>query len=181
MRGLGRRVAAIVTVLKLWVLLGACGEPTAAPQGLAETAAAAQTVLALPDPTPLTPPLAAPPRRDLPPVAPATPAPPAPPLAEPTAAALAGYRALMEEARLLHPYAEPIDKMWAVMLCESSGNASVIAGLYHGLFQYSAATWGGAWNPYRDQPILDPRAQIFATAKAWQDGHQLWWTCYSLV
>jgi hypothetical protein len=85
----------------------------------------------------------------------------------------------MEEARALHPYGEPVEQMWSVMICESSGDASVVAaGLYHGLFQYSAETWAGAWNPYRDQPILDPRAQIFATAKAWQDGHQSWWGCY---
>jgi hypothetical protein len=68
--------------------------------------------------------------------------------------------------------------MWELMICESSGNPGVIAGSYHGLFQYDAATWAGEWNPYRDQPILDPRAQIFATAKAWHDGNQHWWGCY---
>jgi hypothetical protein len=88
------------------------------------------------------------------------------------------YRAWMEEARALHPYTEPTDAMWAVMICESTGNPGVIMGDHHGLFQYSSATWAGDWNPYRDQPILDPHAQIFATAKAWQDGYQHWWGCY---
>lgn len=84
----------------------------------------------------------------------------------------------MEEARAAHPYSEPIEVMWQVMLCESSGEADMVAGSYYGLFQYEQATWAGDWNPYRSSPILDPRAQIFATAKAWQDGSQRWWGCY---
>jgi hypothetical protein len=83
----------------------------------------------------------------------------------------------MEEARALYPYAESIEAMWGLMICESSGNPEVVAGPYHGLFQYDSATWSGEWNPYRDSSILDPRAQIFATAKAWHDGHQGWWGC----
>jgi len=88
------------------------------------------------------------------------------------------YRAWMQEARVAHPYGEPIEIMWQVMLCESSGQADMVAGSYYGLFQYEQATWAGDWNPYRTSPILDPRAQIFATAKAWQDGSQRWWGCY---
>jgi len=88
------------------------------------------------------------------------------------------YRAWMQEARATHPYSEPIEVMWQVMLCESSGQADQVAGSYYGLFQYQQATWAGEWNPYRTTPILDPRAQIFATAKAWQDGNQHWWGCY---
>jgi hypothetical protein len=84
----------------------------------------------------------------------------------------------MQEARAAHPYSEPIELMWQVMLCESSGRADEVAGSYSGLFQYDSATWSGDWNPYRANPILDPRAQIFATAKAWQDGNQHWWGCY---
>jgi hypothetical protein len=84
----------------------------------------------------------------------------------------------MVEARTLHPYSESIEAMWALMICESTGNPGMVAGDYHGLFQYSSATWAGDWNPYRDRPILDPRAQIFATAKAWHDGYQHWWGCY---
>jgi hypothetical protein len=99
--------------------------------------------------------------------------PPAPPPADPPSQEQ--LRAWLEEARATHPYAEPVASMWAVMMCESSGRPDVIAGPYHGLFQYIVETWRGAWNPYRDSPILDPRAQIFATAKAWQDGHQSWW------
>jgi hypothetical protein len=84
----------------------------------------------------------------------------------------------MDEARLRHPYGESVEQMWDVMICESSGDPSVVAGAHHGLFQYSLETWSGDWNPYRDSPILDPQAQIFATAKAWHDGYQSWWGCY---
>ena len=88
------------------------------------------------------------------------------------------YRAWMEEARVAHPYEETIEQMWAVMLCESGGQAEISNGINVGLFQFHPDTWAGNWNPYRDQPITDPRAQIFATAKAWQDGYQSWWGCY---
>jgi hypothetical protein len=94
---------------------------------------------------------------------------------------LAQYRQWMEEARGLHPYPEPVDKMWAVMMCESGGEPMLSASLYHGLFQYHPDTWAGEWNPYRSAAILDPRAQIFATAKAWQEGYQSWWGCYALT
>jgi hypothetical protein len=90
------------------------------------------------------------------------------------------YERWIVEARLVHPYPETAEHMWRVMLCESSGNAAVVAGPYYGLFQYLPSTWDGEWNPYRDQPILDARAQIFATAKAWQDGYQSWWGCYQV-
>ncbi|MBA3468565.1 MAG: hypothetical protein H0T53_02865 [Herpetosiphonaceae bacterium] len=86
------------------------------------------------------------------------------------------YRRWMSEARTLHPYSESIDTMWQVMLCESSGNPTIQGpGELIGLFQYQPSTWNGPWNPYRDQPIIDARAQIFATAKAWSDGNQQWW------
>ncbi len=89
------------------------------------------------------------------------------------------YRAWMEEARAKHPYPEPVDAMWSVMICESSGNPDIVgSGTYHGLFQYSQQTWLGDWNMYRDSSIFDARAQIFATAKAWNEGHQHWWGCY---
>ena len=66
--------------------------------------------------------------------------------------------------------------MWAVMMCESSGNTSLVGyGKYYGLFQYRMDTWSAGWNPYRENSIFDGRAQIFATAKAWQDGRQSWW------
>lgn len=110
-----------------------------------------------------------------------TPAPPtatAVPVPTATLEPLAQYRLWMEEARAQHPYGDPVEKMWAVMLCESSGDAAVVSGVYYGLFQYLPETWAGEWNPYRDQPILDPRAQIFATAKAWYEGNQGWWGCY---
>jgi hypothetical protein len=86
------------------------------------------------------------------------------------------YRAWMEQARATHPYTETIEIMWAVMLCESEGNAQAVGfGRYYGLFQYTPETWSGEWNPYRAYSIYDARAQIFATAKAWSEGYQLWW------
>ena len=91
---------------------------------------------------------------------------------------LTGRTLGMQEARALHPYSDPIEVMWQVMLCESSGQPGLVASSYYGLFQYQQTTWAGEWNPYRDSSILDPRAQIFATAKAWQDGNQHWWGCY---
>jgi hypothetical protein len=71
--------------------------------------------------------------------------------------------------------------MYAVLLCESGGDPAIVSpdGFNHGLFQYSAATWAGDWNPYRDQPITDARAQIFATACAWSRGMQAQWGCYT--
>src|SRR4051812_25405432 len=115
--------------------------------------------------------------------APATNLPAATPTALPSAipvlnTPLDQYRAWMQEARAAHPYSEPIEVMWQVMMCESSGRADQVIDSYYGLFQYQQATWAGDWNPYRASSILDPRAQIFATAKAWQDGNQHWWGCY---
>ena len=103
---------------------------------------------------------------------------PAPPTAASRATVADQYRAWMEEARVRHPYSESVDQMWEVMICESAGKSDLVAGPYNGLFQYSQETWQADWNPYRDQSILDPQAQIFATAKAWHDGHQSWWGCY---
>jgi hypothetical protein len=94
---------------------------------------------------------------------------------------LGQYRAWIREARARHPYADSEERMYAVMLCESRGQAAIVnpAGPYSGLFQYSRATWSGDWNTYRDQDILDPRAQIFSTALAWSNGMQRQWGCYS--
>ncbi|MBC7770160.1 MAG: hypothetical protein H7124_15355 [Phycisphaerales bacterium] len=94
---------------------------------------------------------------------------------------LGQYRAWIREARARHPYADSEERMYAVMLCESRGQAAIVnpAGPYSGLFQYSRATWSGDWNTYRDQDILDPRAQTFATALAWSNGMQRQWGCYS--
>jgi len=93
---------------------------------------------------------------------------------------LAQYRAWISEARARHPYSESEERMYAVMMCESNGKAGAEnpAGPYSGLFQYGADTWGGDWNTYSDQDIFDPRAQIFATALAWNNGMQGQWGCY---
>jgi len=91
------------------------------------------------------------------------------------------YRAWIREARVLHPYPESEERMYAVMMCESDGDAVIVnpAGPYSGLFQYSPAAWNGDWNTYRDEDIFDPRAQIFATALAWNNDMQSQWGCYS--
>lgn len=111
-----------------------------------------------------------------------TPVPPSSPVPSATPAAYATpleqFRSWMEEARATHPYPDTVEVMWEVMMCESSGDPQVVTGANQGLFQYDATTWTGDWNPYRNQPILDPHAQIFATAKAWADGNQRWWGCY---
>lgn len=91
------------------------------------------------------------------------------------------YRAWISEARARHPYPDSEERMYAVMICESGGRATIVnpAGPYSGLFQYGPALWSGDWNIYRDQDILDPQAQIFATALAWSNGMQGHWGCYS--
>jgi hypothetical protein len=91
------------------------------------------------------------------------------------------YREWIHEARDMYPYADSEERMVAVMLCESGGDPAIVSpdGVNHGLFQYNAATWAGDWNPYRDQPIYDARAQIFATACAWSLGMQGQWGCYT--
>jgi uncharacterized protein YraI len=93
------------------------------------------------------------------------------------------YRIWMEEARAMYPYRQTIDKMWAVMMCESGGNprASGGGGRWLGLFQYAPGTWNGSWNPYRSNSIWDARSQIFATAKAWSIGMQSHWSCYYIT
>lgn len=70
--------------------------------------------------------------------------------------------------------------MHAVMMCESGGRPAAVnpAGPYTGLFQYSDSTWNGAWNIYRNDGIRDPKAQIFATALAWNLRMQGHWGCY---
>lgn len=93
------------------------------------------------------------------------------------------YRQWMEEARAMYPYPQDTDKMWRVMQCESGGNpnASGGGGRYLGLFQYAPGTWGGSWNPYRNESIWDAKSQIFATAKAWSIGMQNQWSCYYIT
>jgi hypothetical protein len=90
-------------------------------------------------------------------------------------------RAWISEARRKYPYADSEERMYAVMICESKGQAGIVnpAGPYSGLFQYSPGLWKGAWNVYRDQDVLDPKAQIFATALAWQKNMQGQWGCYT--
>jgi hypothetical protein len=110
----------------------------------------------------------------------------APPQAEPASTTSAStrptyeqLRVWIEEARTLHPYPDSTDKMWRVMMCESSGNPNAVgAGIYHGLFQYLPGTWAGGWNPYRNNSIWDARSQVFATARAWSLGMQRHWSCY---
>lgn len=96
-------------------------------------------------------------------------------------AALTQYRAWISEARAAHPYPDSETRMFDVMMCESGGDASIVnpAGPYTGLFQYATGTWNGEWNTYRGDGITNGRAQIFATALAWNLGMQSQWGCYS--
>lgn len=107
------------------------------------------------------------------PVAPSQPA-------APITDTLAQYKGWIAEARALHPYAESEQHMFNVMMCESRGNARVSnAAGNTGLFQYAAGTWRGDWNPHRAADVRDARAQIFATARAWELRYQHWWgSCY---
>lgn len=98
-----------------------------------------------------------------------------------TSGSLAQYKAWIAEARAKHPYADSEQRMYDVMMCESGGNAKIVnrAGPYSGLFQYATGTWNGGWNEYRSENVLDARAQIFATALAWQKKMQRQWGCYT--
>src|SRR5437868_533232 len=90
------------------------------------------------------------------------------------------YRAWMADAKKMYPYPQSLDKMYRVMMCESSGNARASGGrgAWLGLYQYAPSTWRGRWNPYRASSIWDAKAQIYATAKAWSIGMQRQWSCY---
>jgi hypothetical protein len=123
------------------------------------------------------------------PSAPATAAPSAPaPLPAPasdtrathSADTLSQYRAWIAWARRQHPYEESEARMYAVMMCESGGRPLIAnpAAPYTGLFQYSNATWNGAWNTYRDRGVKSAEAQIMATALAWSLNMQSQWGCY---
>ena len=93
---------------------------------------------------------------------------------------MAQYRAWMVDAKRIYPYPQSVDKMWRVMMCESSGMPGAVGGggAWLGLFQYAPTTWRGYWNPYRNASIWDARSQIYATAKAWCIGMQSHWSCY---
>lgn len=100
-----------------------------------------------------------------------------------TQSTLTQYRQWMAQAKALYPYPQTLDKMYRVMMCESSGNryASGWRARYLGLYQYAPSTWRGIWNPYRNYSMWDARAQIFATAKAWSIGMQRQWSCYYIT
>jgi len=93
---------------------------------------------------------------------------------------LAQYRAWMADAKRLYPYPQTLERMYRVMMCESSGNRYAVGGrgLWLGLYQYAPSTWHGRWNPYRNNSIWDAKSQIYATAKAWSIGMQGAWSCY---
>ena len=93
---------------------------------------------------------------------------------------VAQYKAWMTDARKLYPYPQSVDKMYRVMMCESSGNANASGGggAWLGVYQYAPRTWHDTWNPYRNSSIYDAKAQIYATAKAWSIGMQSHWACY---
>jgi hypothetical protein len=115
-----------------------------------------------------------------PPSPPPVPTDPPSPLPAPT---VDPYRQWIHEAHQQYSYPESEEQMYQLLLCESSGNPAADSpdGLYHGLFQYSAETWGGDWNPYRNESIYDAQAQIWATTCAWSLGMQQQWGCYSTL
>jgi outer membrane protein OmpA-like peptidoglycan-associated protein len=175
---------------------GAASAPhTPAPAPVPASAPAAKPAPApasVPTPAPVKP--AAPKPAPTPAPKPAQPATPAPaaPATTPAPAApnrntgiddetLAQYHVWIAQARAKHPYTDSEQRMFDVMMCESGGNAEIVnqAGPYSGLFQYSTGTWKGVWNDYRTENIYDAKAQIFATALAWQMGMQHQWGCYS--
>lgn len=98
----------------------------------------------------------------------------------PSADTLSQYRAWIAWARSQHPYEESEARMYAVMMCEPGGRPLIAnpAGPYTGLFQYSSATWNGAWNTYRDRGVRNADAQIMAAALAWSLNTQSQWGCY---
>lgn len=162
-----------------------------APVPAATTASPSAPADAAPAPKPVVPP--SPPAAVTPAPAPVTTPTPTPAPSPPPATAarpprggidtetLARYRAWIDEARVKHPYTDSAERMFDVMMCESRGNATIVnpAGPNVGLFQYNPRTWSGAWNDYKDQSINDPKAQIFATAQAWQKRMQGHWGCWS--
>jgi hypothetical protein len=176
-------------VLMPLVALAGCaglGQPQKAAPAPAATTAPAPPVPAAPAPAPVAPPTPAVVAPAPTPAAAPSPAPAPAPAARPSRGGidpeiLARYRTWIDEARVKHTYNESAERMVEVMMCESRGNAVIVnpAGPYVGLFQYSPRTWSGAWNDYKDQSINDPKAQIFATAQAWQKGMQRQWGCYT--
>src|SRR5437762_5185744 len=100
-----------------------------------------------------------------------------------TSANLAQYKAWMADAKKMYPYRQSLDKMYRVMMCESTGNARASGGggAWLGLYQYAPRTWHGSWNPYRYNSIYDAKSQIYATAKAWSIGMQSHWSCYYIT
>ena len=94
---------------------------------------------------------------------------------------VAHYRNWISAAHAKYPYTDSEELMFKVMRCESKCNAAIVnpAGPYSGLFQYSNSTWHADWNKeYRNESVLDPHAQIFATALAWSKNMQNQWGCY---
>jgi Transglycosylase SLT domain len=100
-----------------------------------------------------------------------------------TSSQLAQYKQWMAAAKKMYPYPQTLDKMYRVMMCESSGNPNAVSpsGTYVGLYQYARSTWRGSWNPYRNNSIWDAKSQIYATAKAWSIGMQSAWSCYYIT
>src|SRR5438132_2483332 len=70
---------------------------------------------------------------------------------------LTQYITWMQDAKRLYPYPQTLDKMYRVMMCESTGNARASGGggLWLGLIHYAPTTWRASWNPYRTSSIWD--------------------------
>ena len=72
---------------------------------------------------------------------------------------------------------QPFRDLLRVARCESNLDPRAYnpAGPYYGLFQFLRSTFD--WTPYRDQSIYSPRANAYAAAWMWQQGHRDHWAC----
>ena len=130
--------------LLITLLLSSCGAPLTPTLPTAYVVRAGTAATPAP-PTPTIPPLATKPPEITP-----TSLPSATPVLD---TPLDQYRAWMQEARAAHPYSEPIEVMWQVMLCESAGQADQVADSYYGLSQYQQ---GRRLEPLSRQPNSRP-------------------------
>lgn len=103
-------------------------------------------------------------------------------LAKARAAASGDWKTLCRRAAA--KYGISADGLYRLMMMESGGRARAVgAGRYHGLFQYTLATWRDGWNPWRGRSVYNGAAQIQASAYAIKKGmgYSLWGNTYPLA
>jgi hypothetical protein len=73
------------------------------------------------------------------------------------------YDSLISQAA--SQYGVPFGLLKALLMSESSLDPNAGRGTeYQGIAQFWTGTWGGNWNPFRNQSPYDPNAAIFASA-----------------